>query len=283
MMKNHVQYIAFALLVASFFLSSCEPKEADIPTYIQIDSIKVVTNESTQGTNKHQITDVWFNLEGSRVGTFEPPTKFPVIANGKRPISIYAGVLKSGIHDFREKYPFFKPIIDTLDFVHNEIIHYTPVFEYKDETKFWIEDFEDPGMKFHTNDSTNYLSQIVDSRNPDNHLGYVYLPDTTNSFFMFTTIEMKLSSTPIYLEIEYLADAAFGIGVRLEKVGGGYENIDPFTIVKSKETWNKLYLNLSEQFYVNSGATSYDIYILFASKESEEAHFYLDNIKIVSF
>jgi len=281
-MKNWVQYIALIFGLMLLILTSCEPKEADIPTYIQIDTVKVQANESMEGTSKHQISDVWFNLNGSKVGIFEPPTRFPVIAEGRVPISMYAGIIKSGIHDFREVYPFFEPIRDTFNFVNNEIIKIEPVFKYKPEARFWIEDFEDPGMKFHANDSINYLSQISDTT-PDNHLGYVYLPDTIAAFQVYTDIEIELSTTPIYMEIEYLADASFGIGVRLIKMGGRHEDLKPFTIVKANKKWNKLYLNLAEQFSVNPEAVSYDIYILFASGKGEEAHFYLDNIKIVSF
>ncbi len=282
-MKNIAQYIIISLFGLLLFLYSCEPIEADIPAYMEIDSVKVSTNKSIQGTNKHNISDVWFNLDGSRIGVFEPPTRFPIIAEGNMPVSMYAGVLKSGIHDFREIYPFFKVIRDTFNFVNNEIINIVPVFEYKEETNFWIEDFEDPGMKFYSDDSINYLSQIQDPSNSDNHLGYIYLPDTTDAFHIYTKIEMELSNTPIYMEIEYQADEAFGIGVRLTKQGGGHENLSPFTIVKPTDTWKKLYLNLAEQFSVNPSAVSYDIYIFFASEKNQEAHFYLDNIKIVSF
>ena len=283
-MKNGIRYFILGLAgLLLLYLSSCESQRADVPAYIQVDSVKVSTNSSLEGTNKQNITDVWFNLDGSRVGAFEIPACFPVIAEGVYPVSISAGILKSGIHDFREIYPFFKVVRDTLKFVANQIIPLTPVFEYKDETQFWIENFEDPGLKLYTNDSTNYLVQVVDPDNSENHVGLVYLPDTVDAFQVFTKIDMTLAPTPVYMEIEYKSDEAFGIGIIIKQMGGGTENIRPFTIVKASDKWNKLYLNLAEQFALSSGAVSYDVYFFFTSDVGVETHTYLDNIKILSF
>jgi len=284
MRKNIALYSISFLFLSLISLPSCDTfdAEAEVPAYVQIDSVKVIT-EIEEGTNHQKISDVWFNLDGSQVGVFEMPTRFPVIAKGKRPVSIRAGVLKSGIHDFREAYPFFETIRDTFNFVGTEIIPYTPIFKYKPETKFWIEDFEDPGIKLHTNDSTNYLTQIIDPKDANNHLGYVFIPDTVSAFQTYTKENIELSNTPIYMEIEYKCDYSFGIGIIMHHMGGSSESQQPFTIVKPTDEWNKLYLNIGEQFSVNPGAVSYDIYFFFAADYGTTSSNYIDNIKILSF
>lgn len=284
MIKNIALYIIVLFFTSLIFLSSCDTfnAEVEVPTYVQVDSVKFVTRLD-EGTSNQLITDVWFNLDGTKVGAFEIPTRFPVIAKGRRAVSISGGILKNGIRDFREVYPFFEVIKDTFEFVGAEIIPITPVFEYKTEAEFWIEDFEDPGLKLHTNDSINYLSQITDPENSTNHIGYVFLPDTTEVFQVFTKTRIELSTTPIYMEIEYKCDESFGIGILVEHMGGSYEDIRPFSIIKPRDDWNKLYLNLAEQFNNSPGGVSYDVYFFFASNPGEEAHIYLDNIKIVYF
>lgn len=285
MMKNIALFLTIGSLLPLLFLSSCETFDAkvDVPAYVKIDSVTFKCRYD-EGSAKQNITDVWFNLDGSRVGAFELPAKFPVIAHGVRPVSIRGGIVKSGVSDFREVYPFFDVVkIDTLDFVGAEVISLIPEFEYKEEAEFWIEDFEDPGIKFHTNDSTNYLNQIIDPDEPDNHIAHVFLPDTTRSFQVFTKKEMKLTPTPIYMEIEYKCDNDFAIGVIVRYADGSTEAKDPFTYIKPKETWNKLYLNLSEQFAVNPGAASYDFYMFFITDGEEPSNIFMDNIKIVSF
>ena len=284
MIQNIALYIIVLFFTSLIFLSSCDTfnAEIEVPTYVQVDSVKFVSKPD-EGTNNQLITDIWFNLDGSKVGAFEIPTRFPVIAKGRRAVSISGGILKNGIRDYREVYPFFEVIKDTFDFIGAQIIPITPVFEYKTEAKFWIEDFEDPGLKLHTNDPVNHLSQIVDPENPTNHIGYVSLPDTTEVFQVFTKARIKLSTTPIYMEIDYKCDESFGIGILVEHMGGGYEDIRPFSIIKPHDDWNKLYLNLAEQFNNSPGGISYDVYFFFTSNPGEEAHVYLDNIKIVYF
>lgn len=285
MMKNIALFLTIGSLLPLLFLSSCETFDAkvEVPAYVKIDSVTFKCRPD-EGTSKQNITDVWFNLNGSRVGAFELPAKFPVIAHGVHPVSIRGGIMKSGVSDFREVYPFFDVVkIDTLDFVGAEALTLIPEFEYKEEAQFWIEDFEDPGIKFHSNDTNKYLNQIIDPDNSENHIGHVYLPDTTKAFQIYTKHEMKMSTTPIYLEIEYKCDKDFAIGIVTREANGSSTAQEPFTYIKPKETWNKLYLNLSEQFLVNPGAASYDIYMFFITDNVNPSNVYMDNIKIVSF
>ena len=120
--------VILALLVSTFFLPSCDTFEghAETPTYIQIDSIDFVSNTSLEGTSTQQITDVWFNVEGTLIGAFEMPTRFPIITEGTKPVTMYAGVLKNGIHIYREVYPFFEPVKDVITFKGTEIIKINP-------------------------------------------------------------------------------------------------------------------------------------------------------------
>ena len=284
MTKNIAHYTFSIFIILLMSLTSCDTfdPEAEVPAYVQIDSVKFITN-TEQGSNNQKIIDVWFNLDGSQVGAFEIPTKFPVIAKGSRLVSIKAGIVKSGIHDFREVYPFFEVNKDTFDFIGAEIIQHTPTFKYKADSKFWIENFEDPGFKLHTSDSINYLEQIIDPDNSNNHIGYIHLPNDVEAFRVYTKEEIILSPTPIYMEIEYKCDETFGVGVLLNRPSGSIESVRAFTLIKPSDNWNKLYLNLAEQFALNSGAASYDVYFFFASDIGQSANIYIDNIKIVSF
>ena len=283
MIRNIV--IILAIFASTLFLPSCDTfeGESEAPSYIQIDSVSFVSNQSTEGTANQQISDVWFNIEGNRIGAFEMPTRFPVIAEGKKNVTMYAGILKNGIHIFREIYPFFEPIKEEITFKGTEIIKTNPSFKYKDNLEFWIEDFEDPGLKFHTISDVNYLNQIIDSRNPINRLGHVLLPDTAKAFQFFTKNKFKLSFFPIYMEMEYKCDQDFSIGILVEKIDGSYESVRPFSIIKKTDKWNKLYINLAEQFSLNSEAISYEVYFFFSKENPLPLNFYFDNIKIITY
>jgi len=282
-MKKYIAILTvFNLLFIAF---SCDTFEgdADVPAYVQIDSVAFVSDLNTEGSSKQQITDVWFSANGSEIGAFEMPTRFPVISKGKQPVLMYAGILKNGIHIYRERYPFFDVVKDTFDFKGAEVRYTNPTFHYKKDLKFWIENFEDPGLKFHTSDSVNYLNQIIDPDNENNSIGEVYVPQNVSAFQFYTTDNFILSGDPIYMEIEYKSENSFSIGVLVEHIDGTYESVRPFSIIKESEGWNKLYINLSEQFYLSPSGKSYDVYFFFANSTGEYTKTFLDNIKIITY
>ncbi len=285
-MKRTIIFISLIALI--YTLNSCnsEETEAKIPAYIQIDSVSVNT-EIGQGTNYQKITDIWINIDGQRQGTYSVPCKFPVIADGKHSVKIMAGVLKNGILDFRERYPFLKPYEQNIDFQANQVVKVNPQFEYygDDRIDFWVEDFDSPGMKFHSADSLKLLEQIEDPDGSGNKVGYIKMPDSVQVFDFYTQREMTVGRSSIYMEIEYKSTVPFGIGVRAIKNNGGVRYDDPFTYIKPKDEWNKLYINLAEQFALSNNLTkAYDIYFIIGKDDKlESSELYLDNIKILSF
>jgi len=280
-----VQRILFLGILVIVLLSSCDKFEnkVEVPSYVQIDSVIFQTNPSSQGVNHHKFSDIWFNLDGSQVGVFELPAAFPVIAEGLKPVAIKAGYIKSGVSIYREVHPFIEWVKDTFNFVKADTIHYTPIFKYNDLTKFWIEDFDEPGLKLHTKDSTKYLQQTIDPNQPNNQIGLVQLPDSVSGSIYYTKANFELNYTPILMELEYLNDAPFGIGIILHKANSSDEYIDPFTIIYTKEEWNLMYVNLAEQFANYTSADSYDVYFFFTTQNNVTSNTKLDNLKILYY
>lgn len=283
MKQNIASKILFLpIIYLVFSLNSCDTfdPEAEVPAYFQIDSVLVETT-SEQGVSAHRITDVWFNLDGSNVGVFETPTRFPVIAKGRRLISIGAGVKKTGVNDLRIRHPFYERIKDTIDFVGTEVIKYTPKFKYIKDIKFWIEDFQDPGIDFHTNDSTNYMMQIDDPDNPNNKIGQVILPDSVTGFINYTDESFVLQTTSVFMEFDYKSTHTIGVGIIVTHPNGQKESVSPFALIKPKEDWNKLYFNLGEQFAQYPSATEYEVFFFYSGAKDQISEFYVDNFKIL--
>jgi hypothetical protein len=285
--KKIVHLFAFLSFVLILAFSSCNKQEMEVkvPSYIKIDSVYCQI-DPINGTNKQKITDVWVNLEGTRVGTFQVPASFPIIAEGTKSIKVYPGIMKNGITEIRERHPYMKPYEQTINFEPLKEFTFVPVFEYVDHTKVWLESFEDLGHKFFTNDSVDYLTTIPDPENAGNNLGYVNIPDSVKFFNFFTEEDLYSTSDidmPIYMEFDYKCTVPFSIGVRVQKNEGDYfKYIDPFTHIKKNEEWNKLYINLGEQFVRAGSANAYSVYFIFAQVEGEETKVYFDNFKILS-
>jgi hypothetical protein len=275
-------FLTFAILLV---FTSCNKQdtEAKVPAYIQIDSVACNFLPS-QGTNRHNITDVWVNIEGEYVGTFSVPARFPVIATGSKNVSIYPVIKINGITDVRDEHPFMNKYSTEVQFESLEVHKISPVFDYKEKVDVWLEDFEDAGHNFFTNDSIDFLFQIQDPDNDGNHIGLVNIPTGTTGYYDFFTKEKIRPLNGIaFLEFDYRCNAPFGIGIRVLQQDDEYKYIDPFIEINAKNEWNKIYINLGEQFVYAGAGKAYDVFFVFAPVEDEETKVYFDNFKILEF
>jgi len=71
------------LSLSLLFISACDiiNPEEEIPSFIQINEFQLVTNEVTQGSNTHQITDVWAFVNGEALGVFVLTPTIEYISN----------------------------------------------------------------------------------------------------------------------------------------------------------------------------------------------------------
>ncbi|MBN2668497.1 MAG: hypothetical protein JXR60_04635 [Bacteroidales bacterium] len=282
MFPNIVITIVFLLgLILS--ISSCKKDiEAVVPAYIKVDHLNLHA-EDDEGASIHQFSDIWVNCDGSRIGTYGIPAKFPVVNIGEHTLTFYPGITKNGIIDLKEVYPFIEPLDVDIDLVEDSIHTLNLTFNYKEETKFYIEDFESPGEILHTDDTINYLDKIVDPNDENNHIGKIIVPDTVSFFSLYTNVAFKRGYTPIYLEFDYKGDNFIAIGIKALQSSGYYKYNDPYIVIKPTQTWNRIYTNIVEQMYNTSGGESYDVYFLFYSEDGEVSEFSLDNMKLLYY
>ncbi|HEY0262319.1 MAG TPA: hypothetical protein VGB95_04790, partial [Chitinophagales bacterium] len=111
-MKNLIWLLSkskYAVFLPFFavLLDGCSMPNNGIPVYIQIDSMSVQTNQSTQGSASSKITDAWLYVNGEQIGVFELPAKIPVLKSGDLRVSISAGIKDNGIANTRAAYPFY--------------------------------------------------------------------------------------------------------------------------------------------------------------------------------
>jgi hypothetical protein len=103
-MVKRYKVILFAVVV---MLSACA-SDKGVPAYIRVNSIPVVTEPITQGSNSSNITDAWIYADDQLIGAFELPCDVPVLDLGTKKISIGAGIKINGISSLRAPYPFYK-------------------------------------------------------------------------------------------------------------------------------------------------------------------------------
>lgn len=260
-----------------------------IPSYIYIENIETTT-EAGQGTAEQQFVDAWVYLDQDLVGAFELPALIPVIAEGKHTLTVKPGIKLNGISSTRAAYPFMKQYETTVNLTKEEIDTLEVSSSYLDGLDFpWNtagqEDFEQGGVSL---DSTaNSDVRIIRQSNvvfEGNNAGHIHLDSAGMQFEIISSRQFDYpgQNVPTFLEVHYKADNSFAIGVKLHYYTGKIV-MNPILIVNPKDTWNKIYLNLTPTLTRESGTIKYEIY--FAGNVNEDistADIYLDNIKLVT-
>lgn len=283
-MKNYFLVI-FALLIT---VSSCklyDPEEI-IPSYIYIDDI-VVSAKTNEGTSIDNIIDAWVYVDGSLIGVYELPSKVPIHVEGNYNLQVYGGIKKSGSSSVRKRHDFFNSFETTLNSIPQNIDTITPVIEYESGITIWIEDFEDPGIKFSSlsYSDTNMNITLDPSEVLEGNGSGKIIFDATHLLFEAKTNESLFNSfpkagTPVYLEFDYKSTEVLTAGIYHNNTSAAtakeeYYNLNP------TNTWKKAYLELTDVISPQLSATMFDIYFEVAKDKSSLPLVYIDNIKVI--
>lgn len=273
----------FLSLLSGLFLFSfwgCQMPNDGVPFYLQVDSLVLITDPTTQGENSHGITDIWVEAGSENLGAYGLPVNFPVLQDGNVRFLISAGVKESGQSGIRVIYPFYQPDTFTINAQREGRYMRIPQFKYKQGAQFaLIENFL-VGNKFTTSNSAN-----IDKPNagPD---GSPCLQISTNTDSAVTATQtapaMDLpEGQEIWLEIDYRCDIPFYIGFFANYANGVVRT--PVMFVTEKPEWNKVYVKFSN-FVGASQADSYNLYFeALRPFGSSGGSVWIDNVKLVHF
>jgi len=283
-MKKTIYF--FALI----FIISCkviDPEEL-VPAYIYIKDIKVNT-QLNQGSSSDKITDAWIYVNGNNIGIYEIPAKIPIHSEGNYELEIFAGIKNSSlIPSLRMKYPFFTSFKKSMIFEKNKIDTLTPEVEYENDAQIWVEDFEDPGIKFtsdSTSDTTLNITHLTAEVFEGNGSGkIIFEPHYLR--FSAKTNEVSFNSFPKYgdpimMELNYKGNAPITIGIYRQNTTTSTPIKEPYYTLNPSINWNKTYLNLMTIITQFPNSKGFDIYIEVKQNTNSNAEVFLDNIKVI--
>lgn len=265
--------------------------EQTVPAYLRIDTIRFTTDYAAQGSSTHNITDAWVYVNGQLIGAFELPATFPVLARGKQRLEIRPGIKLNGIAATRVPYPFMKPIVvENFNFFEDSIVRINPQTTYYENLRFlWKEDFERTSLTLEkTNQSDTSIYRTEPANNPEAwlsgnsaHSGFVHLEGSRKFFrvMSFQGFNLPGNGSPVFLELDYKCDKAFGVGV-LARINNTIETF-PLLVVNKNPVWNKIYINLTPIASTYNTAEYFKIYFESELGTETEARFYFDNIKLI--
>jgi hypothetical protein len=285
----------FTYFLLPFLLfTSCIKNNPD-PAWIEISAWDLQSNPNAQypqGELTQNFTDAWIYIDEKVIGVFELPVKLPILMEGNKKIQIFPTVRNNGISATKKIYPFCTSYTIYANLEKNKTLSIHPTTQYFEQTKFWIEDFEDAAIKIETSTDSNAEMEV--ENNPEfleygNFYGHIALNSSNDSLWTGVTIgQMVLpkASAEVYLEIDYMNTNDMLTGVLAYSTSNGTVTPNPYIQLNAQNPsemhWKKIYIDLKEivsgsitasyfrmyfQSLINAGASTGDVYI--------------DNIKVV--
>lgn len=284
-----IRYIL--LCVLSITLFGCVKNNSE-PVWLEISKWEVEKNSSIDAQNAgvltQNFTDGWIYVNGKLLGIFEFPCKIPVIMEeGTLELIIHPTIRNNGISDVKKVYPFCDSYSVNLVSKPGNIHQIKPITRYATNTKFWIEDFEDPSLKLKSD--PNYTATILRENDSAHQLtagyyGHIHLTTIDSIFQAISNEKLALpKNKEVYLEIDYKNNTSLVAGVVAYSLSSlSYVPYLILTPQTSTPVWKKMYVDLKEVISSATTAVAYDALLkaaLTSGVSSEDI--YIDNVKIV--
>lgn len=277
------KYLLYLLLISGVvFHVSCkkEKLKAAKAAFLTVNTPQINSNIAP-GSDSHKITDIWLYVNEQFQGVFPVGNVMPIKETGYAEIMMYGGIKNNGISDTRQPYTFYKAIKFSQNFEPGQTYTYTPVFDYLTSANVrFFDNFQSTG---------SYFSSVGDStvgftvNDPDNTYSgsgrsvFMSMSDAKPTAQIRTSnyYTLPVTGEAIYLELDYKCNQAFTVGVI-----GGQSDVRDVLVVNPSDSWNKIYVKLTDMVSTPPNYIYYYIYIK-ASKEVATPQIYLDNIKLV--
>jgi len=287
---HHKRVFSFFFFSALFMVvfQGCDEFESDqeVPAYIKINSLGLVTEYDVEGTASHNITDAWVIVNERLIGAFELPAMVPVLANGLCNVEILAGIKQNGVSSTRIPYPFYAPlVVENVRLTPDSITTIAGNVSYYANTEFaWKEDFESNLTIEEQSQSdtaiirTSEISDVFQG----NYSGRITLTALENFYlgYMKDAAQLPKLNSPVYLEMNYKIEEMLVIGMYSQVTGSILK--EDVLVLNTTDTWKKIYINFTP--LVNRYSGSYDFKVFLESTlstGSDQAVILLDNIKLV--
>lgn len=294
MLPKYLHILFFSIILLLLLeQTSCEKFSGNqtVPAYMKINSIRLITDYSTQGSANNAITDAWVYIDGQLIGVFQLPATFPILQQDNHTLLVLPGVEKDGIAATRAAYPFYESITKTVDLVPKKTLNVGILSTtYLSKTVFiWKEDFDNAAI---TLDTTAASTTGIGQTPPGSpltlegiHSGIVELDTVGATLACASQSYFAIpSSSGAYLEMNFNMNANMVVGADLYDINKTLITAAPIeTLNSTNNKWKKIYIDLTTALTAYPGEKFFKIYFYFENTTGEKYQILLDNIKVLSF
>jgi len=282
-MKPSLFPLIFSFL-ALLTLTGCPPDTEVGPAFVTLEGFDL----QVQGGATEAISEVWAFLDEEFIGAFPLPARIPVLRTGTAELRLEAGVKQDGVSATPDIYPFYTPVIRTVELVSGQTLALgTPTIGYKPEVNFAIiEDFELAAVRAFSIQvvGDTLLERTQEQVSTGAFSGRIYLSAEKPIVELASTEVFRNlldNQQPVWLELDFLSEGLGRIGVSgalgvdvVREFGPGF---------RPRNEWTKIYFNLT-QIIFDSQLEEYRFNIsTLLPDDLTEGSVYLDNIKLLHF
>jgi len=271
------------LLLGMTLLFACD-KEEEVPSFIKIQNVELITDLRNEGSASHNIVDAWVFVNDELLGAYGLPANVPALYAGSQNVKIIAGVKKNGIASTRIQYPFYTTYEIDLDLARDESVTIDPVFNYFDGLNIWFEDFDGQGFDFEISSQSDTI--LVPVNDPDltfeDGAGGIFLDADHPYFRCHTDDDFNVTpGEPVLIEMDYRNNDRILVGATMD-INGSPIDI-PVLFLNPSTEWNKIYIDMTGA-YNTLGTSNREFYIeVLKSSSLDSAKIYIDNVKFIRY
>ena len=276
----------FNLLLVVLILLSCSKNNPD-PSWIEIKEWSLISNKTNkEGELTHNFSNAYIEIDGETIGFFQLPITLPILKTGKHTLRVSPVILNNGIEASKMVYPFCQPYSLDIELISNKTTSVTPSTSYLTDCKFWIEDFEDAGIKIRSSESYSTILSVGNNAKflkYGKNYGEVTINNSLPTWLGITTSNSTLpKGKNIYLEVDYLNTINFTTGLYVQYNNIYNPNITVNAQNKSELKWKKIYIDLRDLVSYSTEGSIFEQYFTVNNGESTDTNFILlDNIKVI--
>ncbi len=287
-MKPIFNLLSLLLFIVALPFISCRDLEADVPSYLTISKIEVNVTDVDQGTNSSSFSDAYVYINDRLIGIYNLPANIPITQSGQVKLSIGGGIKQNGVYESRLEYPFYTRFDTIVNLIVGETIEVNPILEYKNNVDFnvFAENFE-TGVNFlkgNTSD-TNFVRTDEPDESFEGFSGKLILEEGKERFEVYTpdiSDVPRFNTSPVYMELDFKGNIFVNVGSYFDN----RRTNQIYVVLPPKETWTKVYINLTEMLATNGNASNFNFFFAYNKAVTNfkgTAEFYVDNVKIVTF
>ncbi len=273
------------LFIIALVFCTCKKYAPANPVFYLKATDVFVKGSQTVGSGNNKITELYVYVDGFFQGAYPIGNLMPIaIKDGETKINLFAGIKNNGISETRVTYAFYEALeLDTV-LSKGQILDKTFTFEYKPAAKIWFENFDGNSLgliKSSSSDTTIFKSGVSNPNNLEGQCGIITLQGNKIFGRVETSLDFDIpkGSSNTYIEINFKGNAPIEVGLltelNQEKVVGN---------ANSKDTWNKVYFQISEAVSAPPTSLNYKLYLKVKNtSDNPNPTVYIDNFKLLYF